>query len=129
MVCRTDGLLRHREQRIVRIRLIQQQVKVSGGHRRLMAQPGQVPVQLSHHRHLLPRHFLPAQLRKQVQGQVRIAAQAKRPVRLPGRRHHLENHVDTLGQQVPDRVGIVGADIVALLIGIVEEAACLEEEL
>src|SRR5690606_9928340 len=45
------------------------------------------------------------------------------------RRHQLANHIDTLSHQIPHRMSVVGANIVALLALIAKVAARLEEKL
>lgn len=95
------------------------------------AQERQLGVVLAHHRHRLSARFPLPQQGDQVEGQIGVAAEADLPlgpVRL-ARSHHLGHHVHALGHQVPDRMGVVGADVVTLLGVIVQIGTGLEEKL
>ncbi|MCY1537921.1 hypothetical protein D9M68_734350 [compost metagenome] len=70
-----------------------------------------------------------AQAGEQVEGDVRVAAQAETPRALRASGHQLGDQVDALALQVGGHLAVVEADVVLLGLGIVQLAAGIEVEL
>ena len=129
----TDGVVgqahagrRNGEERIAA--RIQERVEPVGRHRRFVPQEGQVRIDLAQDGHRLARCLAGPQRRHHVQGQVGIAGQAVAVTAGLGR-HHLGDHIKPRIQDFATGMGIIGADIIALGIGIAQQPARRQEEL
>jgi len=82
----------------------------------MMPHPGQLVVDLGHDGNQLPSGLALTHGWNKINHRVRITAQAHPLFAFRMRGDHLPHHIDPLGHEVAHRVGVVGADVVLLLL-------------
>ncbi|MCY1359507.1 hypothetical protein D9M69_460810 [compost metagenome] len=128
VVLQADRHVRGGEQAAV-LHLLQHQVEGVHLYLRRPRHIGQLGMQLGHQQDGLPCVTPLAQAGQQVEGDVRIAAQAEPAAALGAPGHQLGHQVDALALQVGSHVAVVEADVVLLGLGVVQLAGRLQVEL
>ncbi|MNS90169.1 hypothetical protein D3C72_1242070 [compost metagenome] len=109
--------------------LIDQQVKGVDAQFRIAGHVRQIVVHLADHQDGFSGGAAPGDHRQQVEGDVRVAAQAHAVGMLGVAGHQLRHQIQPGGIDVPRRMAVIAADVILLRRGTVEQAAGLHEEL
>ncbi|MNL21767.1 hypothetical protein D3C87_1430710 [compost metagenome] len=128
VILKTHRHVRRGEQRGA-VFLVNQQVEGINAHFRVAGHVRQVVVHLSQQQNRLPCRTALGDHRQQVEGDVRVAAQAQAVGMLAVTGHQLRHQVQAGGVDVPGGVTVVAADVILLRRCAVEQAARLQEEL
>ncbi|MNP13810.1 hypothetical protein D3C76_1061060 [compost metagenome] len=128
MILETHWHVRRGEQRGA-VLLVDQQVEGIDTDFGITGHVGQIVMHLADHQDRLPGFPAPGDHRQQVEGDVRVAAQAQAIGMLSMAGHQLRNQVQACGIDVPGGVAVVAADVILLGRRAVEQAARLHEEL
>jgi len=122
-----DGLARRREQAKVRGRAFQHQVEFARGDVAVAGHERQLRIDLSDEEKVA---LLARAAREQIEREVGVAAEAETSLAAAhALGDELRHHVDAAVEHVPQRVGVVGADVALLRGGDAEPRAGREEEL